>query len=119
MIVGIGIDIARSSRLKSAKKRSKLLDRIFTDSEKKYCFSKADPWLHLAARFAAKEAFVKANEQLICPKDIEIRLDSRGHPRIQLKRKNRRPSELKKIKRSWLSLSHDGDYAIALVLLES
>ncbi len=59
---GIGIDMIEPERFREAASRwgDALLDRLFTSEERAYCESMADPWPHYAARFAAKEAFVKA-----------------------------------------------------------
>lgn len=63
MIVGVGIDLVEVSRIKSAieKYGERFANRIFTETEKKYCEQFGETrFLHYAARFAAKEAFSKA-----------------------------------------------------------
>lgn len=60
-MLGIGVDIQSVERTwKVFGGSESSMMRIFTDDEKKYCFSKSDPYIHLAGRFAAKEAVVKA-----------------------------------------------------------
>jgi holo-[acyl-carrier protein] synthase len=61
MVKGIGIDIIEVERVKKlAEKNPRFLERIFTDREISYCVEKRNKYQHLAARFAAKEAFFKA-----------------------------------------------------------
>lgn len=62
MIVGIGTDIVEISRIKNAvaKWGERFLRKIFTENEISYCYKKKDPFPHLAVRFAAKEAVIKA-----------------------------------------------------------
>ena len=58
MIIGLGTDIIEIDRLKLAVKKygRRFLDRIYTEKEQKYFSDKADPFPHMTARFAAKEA---------------------------------------------------------------
>ncbi len=58
---GIGIDLLEIDRLERAlQRRPRLAERLFTEAEREYSAAKARPARHLAARFAAKEAVVKA-----------------------------------------------------------
>src|SRR3954471_20292716 len=58
---GVGIDLLDIARLEQAlARRPRLAERLFTDGEREYAESKASPGRHLAARFCAKEAVVKA-----------------------------------------------------------
>ena len=119
MICGIGIDLTLTSRVKMAIKKSpRLMERIYTDPEKKYCLSKANPWPHFAARFAAKEAFIKAWGTVVLPKEIETIVAKGGRPSLKFYGKTAELLKKNRIKRCHLSLSHEGDYAIASVLLE-
>jgi holo-[acyl-carrier protein] synthase len=57
----VGIDMIEIDRVRAAlAKRPRFADRVFTDAEKRYCFSRANPAQHFAARFAGKEAVGKA-----------------------------------------------------------
>ena len=60
--VFIGTDLVEVDRVRSSIEKSgdRFLDRIFTKTEQKYCRSKANPDMHFAGRFAAKEAVIKA-----------------------------------------------------------
>lgn len=65
---GVGVDIEDINRFNTLIKNEKFLNRIYTKSEIDYCFSKYNPVAHLAARFSAKEAVIKA----ISAMNIEI-----------------------------------------------
>lgn len=86
MILGIGNDIVEVARIKAVLKRypQRFLQRILTPYEQEYCLKYKDPALHLAGRFAAKEAVVKALgtgfSQGLSWLDIEIRNDAKGKP---------------------------------------
>ncbi|MFQ6082661.1 MAG: holo-ACP synthase [Candidatus Aminicenantia bacterium] len=113
MIVGIGIDIIEVNRIKKAdQKTRRFLERIFTKNELNYCLSKKNKYQHLAARFAAKEAFFKAIGKRISWKDVEVRNLPSGKPELKLLN----PSlSFEKIH---LSLSHLKEYSLAVVILE-
>lgn len=83
--MGIGIDLLEIERLKRAlERRPKLAERLFTDAERSYSLSKANPAQHLAARFCAKEAVAKAlSLEAWSWRDIEVVATS-GAPRIAL-----------------------------------
>ena len=86
MILGIGNDIVEVARIEAILKRypQRFLDRVFTPEEQSYCLKRKMPALHLAGRFAAKEAIVKALgtgfSQGLSWLDIEIKNDPRGKP---------------------------------------
>ena len=124
MIIGIGIDIVSVSRIKDAEKRwgRRFLDRVFTEREIKYAMLHKSPHSRLAARFAAKEAITKAMGTGftggITWKDIEALNKDSGRPEIILHGKVREIAESMEVRRIHLSISHDGDYAVAQVVLE-
>jgi holo-[acyl-carrier protein] synthase len=78
----IGIDIIENPRFARAMERHpRLLERVFTSSEREYCRSRPDPARHFAARFAAKEAVGKAlGTGVRCWRDIEI--SGGGRPEV-------------------------------------
>ena len=90
MIEGIGIDIIEIDRIKESIELygDKFLDRIFTKTELDYCLNKKNMYQHLAARFAAKEAVVKAisagKKNGFRWKDIEIYNEFNGMPSVKL-----------------------------------
>jgi len=113
-ISGIGVDCIETSRFNDIISKKKTLDNLFTESEKKYCFAKKFPQENFAARFAAKEAIIKAfnqsEDEILFPKDIEILNDKGGLPFVNL------PS--KENLKIMLSLSHSDTLAIAFVVIK-
>jgi holo-[acyl-carrier protein] synthase len=60
-VVGLGVDVVDMDRFRTVLgRRPRIAERVFTEGERRYAFSKADPVPRLAARFAAKEATMKA-----------------------------------------------------------
>ena len=123
-IVGIGSDIVKVSRIEKLVQRydQRFLNRIFTFAETTYSFSKARPALHLAARFAAKEAFVKALgsglREGLNWRDIEIVNNQLGQPQFKLHNYARQACHERRNATAWLSISHEQEFAIAFVVLE-
>jgi len=113
--LGVGTDIEDVERFRKLDrdKNSIFLDKIFTKKELDYSFSKAKPYQHLAARYAGKEAVVKAlssvGKQNIGYKDIEILNCDNGIPRVNLNYN----SSLK----VHISLSHSNDRALAFAVI--
>lgn len=119
MIFGIGIDLVNVAHFKKiAYCTPRLLTRVFTERERKYCQKNRDSFLHYAARFAAKEAFVKAWGKTIPPDQIEIQIDSDGRPILAVHGRTSQLIQKSKIKRKIVSLSHEDQFAIAIVILE-
>jgi holo-[acyl-carrier protein] synthase len=123
-IVGLGTDLAKVERFRSFIRENKaaLLGRLFTLGEREYALSKKDPALHLAARFAAKESCLKAFglgwREGISWHDMEIIPDALGRPDLRLSGRAAEIAAEKRVKVVHLSYSHDGDYAVAIVILE-
>jgi len=124
MIYGVGIDIVEVSRIEKAMNRwgTRFLERIFTEGEIQYCQDKARAASRFALRFAAKEAFSKAlgsgfrdGLRFI---DIEVVRVPNERPYLSLHEKARELWESRDLKNSALSLSDDGLYATAVVVLE-
>src|SRR3989338_10663253 len=113
--LGVGAEIENVDRFRnlSRDKNSNFLDKIFTKKELDYSFSKAKPYQHLAARYAGKEAVLKAlsgiGKQNIGYKEIEILNDDKGIPKVNLNRN----SGLKVN----ISLSHSNDRALAFAVI--
>ena len=90
MILGIGVDIIEIDRIAKAFERHgmRFLDRIFTKKEQEYCLSHQSFAIHLAGRFAAKEAIAKALGTGITGTthftDFEILNDPTGKPQVHL-----------------------------------
>jgi holo-[acyl-carrier protein] synthase len=120
LIQGIGIDIIEIERIKKAKERwnNKFLKRIFRNEEIKYCNSSKLKYQHFAARFAAKEALIKALGETLNWKDIEVIKNERKSPKIKLHGKAKKIMTEKGIKKILLSLSHSKEYAVAQVITQ-
>ena len=123
-IIGVGIDIIEVTRLNKAIERygSKFLTRVFTDDEIEYCKIKKHCNEHYAARFAAKEAFVKALGTGIAKgirwKDIEIGNNKAGKPEIFLDGIAKEIADKSGVKKTHISMTHNKGSAIAFVILE-
>jgi holo-[acyl-carrier protein] synthase len=123
MIAGIGVDIIEVSRIKEAVKRweSAFLKRIFTENEVNYSQNKKFVYQHLAARFAAKEAVLKAigdsSIQHIEWHNIEVLNDEFCKPYIRLSGEALKIKERKNITDIIISMSHTRNFAVANAIL--
>ena len=124
MIQGIGIDLVENERIEKIinKWGQKFLQRVFSDEEIKYCGRHIQSSLHYGARFAAKEAFLKALGiglgMGVKLREIEVVHDDQGKPDLSLHGEANLQIEEREIKRIHLSLTHTKNYATAIVLLE-
>jgi holo-[acyl-carrier protein] synthase len=82
----VGIDLLEIDRLERAlARRPRLASRLFTDTELAYAHSRPRPAMHLAARFCAKEAVVKALAlEIWNPHDVEVVREGDGAPEVRL-----------------------------------
>ncbi len=125
MIVGTGIDlcdIARIQRAVEAPHGERLVERVFTAREIAYARKKASPYERFAARFAAKEAGMKALgtgwRNGITWQDLEVTNLPSGRPTLVL---HGRAAELAKelnVRNIALSITHTADQAMAMVIFE-
>ena len=124
MIFGTGIDIVDISRFERFVRENNelLFRRLFSLRESAYCANKRRSAQHYALRFAAKEAFLKALgtglKDGISWRDMEVVNDPSGKPELFLTGRAEELFRQKGLTRIFLSLSHDGNYAIASVILE-
>ena len=124
MIYGIGVDLVEIDRMERAIARSgpRLVERLYTADERAYCSAKRVPYPCFAARFAGKEAFLKAIgtglRKHMRWRDIEVRRDPLGKPFLQLYGHLRERCDAAGIRRIHLSLSHSIGHAVAQVVLE-
>lgn len=113
--MAIGVDIEDIKRFEN--KSQKFLDRLYTKSEQEYCLSKKMPAGHLAVRFCAKEAVIKAlgglNAKHPRLNEIEIYHNENKVPQIRLLNKSDNKLTFQ------VSLSHDRTKAIAFVEVHS
>jgi holo-[acyl-carrier protein] synthase len=125
MIVGTGIDIAEVPRIRQAVDRfgDRFLHRIFTEGEMRYCDAKANRMERYAARFAAKEAAMKALgtgwNHGVRWRDCEVTRLPGGRPTITFHGVAAEFAARLGVKNAALSISHTTEQAIAQVILES
>jgi holo-[acyl-carrier protein] synthase len=121
-ILGLGTDLVAVRRVEALldRHRDRFLERVFTERERAECLSRARPALHLAARLAAKEAAMKALGTGwglgVSWQDVEVASGGATPPILSLAGGARRHAEARGIRQTLVSLSHDGDYAIAVVV---
>ena len=125
MIVGMGVDMAEVSRVRAAIERfgERFLRRVFTPVEIAYCRRHKDCYDRFAARFAAKEAGMKALwtgwRRGVRWRDIEVSNHPSGKPCLQLSGKALEICRTLGGSRILVSLTHTGPYALAQVIIES
>lgn len=124
MIIGIGTDIISVSRIsKAMQNNERMAERLFTPSEIAYCEAKSSKWQSYAARFAAKEAVMKALgtgwDGEVNWKDIEIVNDANGNPDILLSGGAKKKADEMGLNHAHISLTHEKEYAIAFAILEA
>jgi holo-[acyl-carrier protein] synthase len=122
MIVGIGVDLVKIDRIeKAGNNHPGFLERVFTEKEREYCERKKYPAQHYAARFAAKEAILKAFGTGMTSgmrwTDIEVLRGDGGGPIVNISGAARDLADLKGVKQVLLSYSHDEGYAVAHAVL--
>ena len=124
MIVGTGVDITEVRRVAEALERfgERFLRRVFTPLEVEYCSSKRNKVERLAARFAAKEAALKALgtglRHGITWQQVEVSRQPGGRPTITFSGVAAQYAARLAVKHVSLSMSHTAEHAIAMVILE-
>jgi holo-[acyl-carrier protein] synthase len=122
-ISGLGVDLVSIPRMRSTIDRwqQRFVDRVFTDDEIAYCRARRDPAPHFAARFAAKEAGFKAlgtGLQLgVRWRELEVRREREEAPTLVLSGRAREIGLARGGSRMLLSLTHEGEYALAQAML--
>ena len=123
MIDAVGVDIADVERIRKAIGRwgNRFVERTFSRREAEYCRKHRDEAIRFAARFAAKEAFVKCmgSARGIPWHEIELVNDRSGKPRIEVSERIRAELETRKVLRVHVSVSHTAQYAVAFVVFET
>ena len=122
MIIGIGCDIIEINRVEKAVQSDSFKKRVFTEAEIAYCESRGkQQFASFAARFAAKEAVLKAlgtglrGGELI---EIEVLNDELGCPQMSLRGYHEELAKSKGVGKIHVTLSHSKDSAMAYVVLE-
>jgi holo-[acyl-carrier protein] synthase len=122
-ISGLGVDLVSIPRMRTTIDRwqGRFVDRVFTEVEIAYCRAHRDPAPHFAARFAAKEAGFKAlgtGVQLgVRWRELEVRREREEAPTLVLSGRAREIGLARGGSRMLLSLTHEGDYALAQAIL--
>jgi holo-[acyl-carrier protein] synthase len=124
MIIGTGIDIIEVERIALRVGRdSGFRELVFSKDEMSYCDSKASRFEHYAARFAAKEAFLKAIGSGwtggLYLHEIEVLNEPNGKPFLRLSGQTAKELAPLAIRIIHVSLSHLKTMATAIVILES
>lgn len=123
-IVGIGVDLTEVPRIAEVRGRhgEQFLKRVFTPSEAEYCLRQKTPDISLAARFAAKEAALKALGKGWTHgmrwTDFEVMREPGGRPVLKFHGAAAKLANELGVKRAHLSLSHTSEQAMAMVVLE-
>ena len=121
MVIGIGIDIIEIDRIKESidKLGDQFLNKLFTDDEIKYCSSKKNMHQHYAARFAAKEAIIKALSSVRTKgakwKDMEIYNEPSGLPKVKLH--NDLKQYVEDNRELKITMSHSKNYVTCFAIL--
>lgn len=118
----VGVDLVEVAAFQARfDGRDDLLAHTFSATELAYCRAQPHPWRHLAARFAAREAVLKALGTGLADamswRDIEVTRDPAGTPGLAFHRGVAEVLERAGFDRATLSLSHTATHAIAVVVL--
>ena len=119
--VGLGVDLVEIERMRTILKRTpRFATRVYTEEERAYCESSAQPHIHFATRFATKEAVLKALGTGfafgIAPADVEVVRNQYGRPIVQLHRKAAAIATSQGVREIPLSLSYTHDEAVACAM---
>jgi len=124
MIYGTGVDLVSIPRMERVilKWKERFVSRVFTRQEIRFCRQRPAPHAAFALRFAAKEAFSKAlglgMRQGIRWLDIAVRHEPSGKPKLDLTGSSLEICQKNGITNVHVSLSDDGEYGVAMVVLE-
>jgi holo-[acyl-carrier protein] synthase len=125
MILGIGVDLVAVARIAKVSERQgrRFLDRVYTGDELAYCLSARDPSERLAARWATKEACMKAlgtgwAKGVSFTQIALLPGEDRGAPRLALTGEAAAVATKLGVRSSFCSISHSDGFAVAMVVLE-
>ena len=115
---GVGVDMLEIERMERVMaRRPNFVVRVFTDEERAYCEKSARPAEHYAARFAAREAVLKALgtgfSEGIGLRDVSVARDESGRPRVVLAGRAAEIARERGVREIALSISHTRDVAVA------
>ena len=124
MILGLGSDLAEVGRIRASRERfgDRFLERVYTEAEVAYSLSKANWAERLAGRFAAKEAGMKALGTGLAGgvtwKDFAVGREASGKPTLVLSGRAREIAEGMGVCQVHLTITHTGEMAMAVVVME-
>ncbi len=124
-IAGVGTDVVDVTRIRRLVEEhgERFLRRVFHPEEITYCFRMADPFPHLAARWAAKEAVVKALgtgfSLGVGWRNVWVTHLPTREPLVVLEGAAKQWAERLGIRKIWVSLAHTRDYAVAIAVMET
>lgn len=125
MIIGLGVDITEVDRMEAAiaRRGRAFLERLFTPAEIRYCEKHRNRAERFAGRFAAKEAAMKALgtgwARGVRWVDIEVVREPSGKPTLKLSGATRAIADQLGVKNIVVTITHDGNTALAQVIFES
>jgi len=120
-LIGVGADIVEIDRVKQVAERSegRFLERVFTPGERDFCDARRDRFACYTARFAAKEAVLKALGTGLAGcrwVDVEVIRTGKGPPKVLLHGGAAEIAVERGVARVLISLSHDRDRAVAFAV---
>jgi len=124
MIYGIGTDLVEVNRMEKIIQRwgERFTEKVYSQDEIDYCTRKAYPAIHYAARFAAKESFLKSLGiglgMGVSLKDIEVINNAQGNPQLKMNERIRKVLDTHGITSVHISMTHTREHAHAVVILE-
>ncbi|MCB1170822.1 MAG: holo-ACP synthase [Leptospiraceae bacterium] len=124
-MLGLGTDLVENHRIREAMDKfgDRFLKRVFSDEEIQYSLSHQDPVPYLAARFAVKEAAIKAlnlTEQVgLSYQDVQVAGKVFGKKKLVLSRKARELADAMGVQQFHISLTHTDGMSMAVVILEN
>jgi holo-[acyl-carrier protein] synthase len=124
MIYGIGTDLVEISRIEKILQRwgDRFIEKVYSPIETDYCQGKAFPSIHFAARFAAKESFLKSLGiglgMGVGLKDIELINNEQGSPLMKVHNRAENILHERGVTGVHVSVTHTRKYASAVVILE-
>ena len=125
MVIGVGIDVIQNERIRQSLEKfgTRFINRIYTEGEQQYCKKCANPAIHFAARFAAKEAAFKALgtgwAAGVKWKDVEVERLASGKPELHLHGEALERAKSMGAARFHVSLTHDQLVSVAVVIFDA
>jgi len=116
----VGVDLVEVDRIRGLVEKwgDRFLQRVFSEEEIRYSFRNRDPWPHLAARFAAKEALIKCLGKAFTFREISVEHDESGRPVFRFTGSSEQLVRGLGLKSLDVSLTHSKSLAVAMVVVD-